>query len=79
MTQIKFWRDKNGREVDFIIKREGELTAYEVKYKKLIKRQDLTNLLYFKHTYQNARITIVNENKPDLNMEDLHCLAYYEV
>jgi len=79
LTQIKFWRDKNGREVDFIIERERELTAYEVKYKKIIKGQDLTNLLYFKETYQNARITIVNETKLGLKTGDLHYLAYYEV
>ena len=79
LTQIKFWRDKNGREVDFILEREKKLTAYEVKYKKIIKRQELTNLLYFKETYGNAQINIVNENRPNLEINDLHYLAYYEV
>jgi len=79
LTQIKFWRDKNGREVDFILEREEKLTAYEVKYKKIMKRQELTNLLYFKEIYRNAKINIVNENRPNLEIEDLHYLAYYEV
>ncbi|MBN2373562.1 ATP-binding protein [bacterium] len=79
LTQIKFWRDKNGREIDFIIEREGELTAYEAKYKKIIKRQDFASLLYFKDTYKNARINIVNETRPKQDIEDLSYLAYYEI
>ena len=79
LTQIKYWRDKNKREVDFVVEKENDLMAYEVKYKKLIKKRELSNLLYFKKIYTNAHLTIVNENNPNLDIEALNYLSYLEV
>ena len=31
-TEIKYWRTKQGSEIDFVVKEDGDLAAYEVKY-----------------------------------------------
>jgi len=79
LTQIKFWRDKNKREIDFVVEKEGKLAAYEVKYKNEIKRKNLSNLLYFKNTYKKAKIFLYNITKPKFRLKNLNTLNYFEV
>ncbi|MCM8831836.1 MAG: ATP-binding protein [Candidatus Omnitrophica bacterium] len=79
LTQIKFWRDKNGREVDFIIERENQIEAYEVKYKSTIKMKDLANLLYFKKIYKKAKLFLFNIVKPEIKIKNLTSLFYFEI
>jgi len=79
-TTIKYWRDKNGREVDFILEESGSLKAYEVKCKTNIKRKDLSNLFFFKSLYKDAQISLVNiEPTQDLRLKDLTSYSYFEV
>ncbi|MGA1823922.1 MAG: ATP-binding protein [bacterium] len=79
LTQIKYWRDKNRREVDFIVEREMKIMAYEVKYKKIIKKRELSNLLYFHEIYNNSQLIIVNQDDPKLAVEGLNYAAYFEI
>lgn len=77
-TEIKYWRDKNGREVDFIVEKDRELMAYEVKCKTYIKRKDLSNLLFFKNLYKEAQLFLVNiEPVEDLGVDNLKTLRYF--
>lgn len=32
LSEIRFWKTKNGQEVDFVVNDEGSISAYEVKY-----------------------------------------------
>jgi hypothetical protein len=79
LTQIKFWRDKNGREVDFVVEKEGVINAYEVKYKKEIKKKDLSYLFYFKNLYKNAKIYLFNITKPKTEFKEVKFISYFEV
>ncbi|MDI6735481.1 MAG: ATP-binding protein [bacterium] len=76
-TEIKYWRDKNGREVDFIVQKDKELMAYEVKSKTNIKRKDLANLFYFKNLYKEAQLFLVNiESGENLWVDNLKTIRY---
>jgi predicted AAA+ superfamily ATPase len=79
LTQIKYWRDKNGREIDFIVEEEGKRKAYEVKYKKDIKKKELANLFYFADNYKNSRISLVNIDKPKMELKDIEFLSYFQI
>lgn len=79
LTQIKYWRDKNGREVDFIVERESKIEAYEVKFKQYLKKKDLSNLIYFKQTYPDSGATVVNIERFRATSEDIRNLIYYEI
>ena len=76
LTQIKYWRDKNGREVDFIIEKEGRIDAYEVKCKRNLSKKDLFNIIYFKNTYKKANVFLININEINLS---INSLQYFEV
>lgn len=78
-TAIKYWRDKNGREIDFILEQDSKLYAYEIKYKHRIKNRDLSNLRYFKGIYKESTINLVNIEKPDIDIQGLNLLSYFEV
>ena len=32
LSEIRFWKTRNGQEIDFVVNDEGILTAYEVKF-----------------------------------------------
>lgn len=77
-TEIKYWRDKNGREVDFIVEKDKQLMAYEVKCKTNIKRKDLAHLLFFKNLYKEAQLFLINiEAVEDLEVNNLKTLRYF--
>ncbi|MFC1485070.1 ATP-binding protein [bacterium] len=79
LSNIKYWRDKNGREIDFILEKENKISAYEIKYKKIVNKKDLSNLLYFKKMYPKAKIHLVNVNKNnDLPVQISQCM-YFEI
>jgi hypothetical protein len=48
---IKYWNDKNQREVDIIIDRIERLQVYELKYKKSLNSDDLTGVKAFEKVY----------------------------
>ncbi|HMA77357.1 MAG TPA: ATP-binding protein [Candidatus Krumholzibacteriaceae bacterium] len=80
-TEIKYWRDKNEREVDFIIQKGNKINAYEIKNRKMIKKRDLSNLLFFKKSYTESKIYLLNFyfDTRLLNLNDLGLLRYYEI
>lgn len=51
MTGLKFWGDKNQREVDLIIDSPSRLIALEIKYKEKIKDTDFSGLRAFENMY----------------------------
>lgn len=79
LTEIKFWRDKNGREIDFVVERENKLFAYEVKYRNTITRKMVSALLYFKKTYPRAELFLVNETTAGLDLDVVKEMKYYEI
>ncbi len=79
LTEIKFWRDKNGREVDFVLQRENSLKAYEIKWKKRIVLKDLAHLQYFKRNYPEAHALLVSPEKPQLAMDDIIEKDFFEL
>jgi predicted AAA+ superfamily ATPase len=57
-TQINYWRDKQGHEIDFIISRRGKQPiAIECKWQD--KNHDLRNIKVFNRHYPQAKIFIV--------------------
>jgi predicted AAA+ superfamily ATPase len=67
---LKYWNDKNGREIDVIMDKISDLEVYELKFKKNIKSEDLLWLKAFKEKY-NVFWNLVNldiqENKNWVN------------
>ncbi len=55
---IKYWRDKHGNEVDFIIERRGHpVIAIETKWK--YDSKDLSGLRSFKKSYPDAELYVI--------------------
>ncbi|RMH98608.1 MAG: ATP-binding protein [Calditrichaeota bacterium] len=79
LTEIKYWRDKNKREVDFVVEREQELRAYEVKYRHRISRNMIGGLLAFKRQYPQAHCYLVNIRSPNLNIPEINEREYFEI
>ncbi len=50
-TELKFWGDKNQREVDLVIDNPTRLIALEMKYKERIKDVDFSGLKAFESMY----------------------------
>jgi predicted AAA+ superfamily ATPase len=48
---VNFWQDKNGNEVDLIIKKDEKIIPVEVKFKKQLKSEDLRGLESFSKEY----------------------------
>ncbi len=67
--QIKFWRTKQGQEVDFVID-EGGIIPLEVKYKSKGKYDDYANLLNFLDNYNLKKAYIVSDNRNELIRKD---------
>ncbi len=76
---IKYWRDKNGREVDFITQKNNRIKAYEIKNKNVIKKRDISNLLFFRKTYPETELFLLNFNAVELSSEKINLLKYYEI
>jgi predicted AAA+ superfamily ATPase len=56
---IKYWNDKNLREVDIVIDKISNISAYELKYKKNQKSDDIIWLNAFEKIY-SIRWNLVN-------------------
>lgn len=52
LDDFRFWRNKNKQEVDLIRIRNNKLLPVEIKYKKIIKKQDYSNLVTFMKEYK---------------------------
>lgn len=52
-TELKFWTDKNQREVDLILESPSYLAALEIKYKNRIKDTDTSGLRAFENMYSH--------------------------
>lgn len=46
-VEFYFWREKEGKEVDFIVRKDGGSLPIEVKYQNQIRESDLKNLLFY--------------------------------
>lgn len=79
LTEIKYWRDKNNREIDFIVEREDKLFAYEVKFRNTITPKMMANLLYFQKWYPNVKSYLINIQKPMLKIETIKEMEYFQI
>lgn len=61
---LKYWNDKNGREVDVITDKNSFLKAYELKFQKHIKSDDLNWLKAFWNMYE-ADLNLVNLDRQE--------------
>lgn len=61
--EIKFWQDKQKREVDFIINKVHEQIALEVKYKENLKSEDYKGIRHLKDKVKKS--FVVNLKKQD--------------
>jgi len=66
LDSLKYWNDKNKREVDIIIDNISNISSFEIKYKKRIKSNDLVWLKAFKETY-NVKWNLINLDINDSN------------
>ncbi len=74
LDTVRFWRSKSGAEVDFVVERQGRITAWEVKAG--ASRSKLTrSVRSFIDAYQPARFYIVSEVAyPDQHLGKTHIL-----
>lgn len=71
LSRIKFWRTKNGMEVDFVIEKDNNIFPIEVKYKTDGRKSHLNNIFYFLESYEllNGYLLSINYNK-SINKEE---------
>ncbi|RMF59345.1 MAG: DUF4143 domain-containing protein, partial [Calditrichaeota bacterium] len=79
LTEIKFWRDKNGREIDFVLQKENQITAYEIKWKTRIAMKDVAHLQFFKRNYPEAEAFLVSLEKPNLGLATIKELDFFDL
>jgi len=53
--KINFWQDKNMREVDFVIEKEGKIIPIEVKFKKKLKSEDFYGINAFLNSHKQIK------------------------
>ena len=56
--RIHFWRDRSGREVDFILEREGRLVALEIKAGSIVSGDDTAGLRAFRAALPDPGVMI---------------------
>jgi len=59
LCQIRYWRDNNGPEVDWVIDREGRYTPVEVKWTDTPRDRDIRHLKLFLSEYPQATVGVV--------------------
>ena len=64
VNNLRFWRTKQGAEVDFVLKNKttGAITAIEVKYQPLVKPTLTHSLTSFLKKYHPEKIVVFNKN-----------------
>jgi predicted AAA+ superfamily ATPase len=72
--ELKFWRTRTGREVDFIINTPHELVAIEVKNTGKVRDADLNGLLAFMEDYPKATAVLLYRGKERLRERGVLCL-----
>ncbi len=65
--EVKYWNDKNNREIDFIIEKGGSLKCLEVKYKTKISSNDFIGIKNFKKEYPRAEPYLINLSIQEAN------------
>lgn len=53
--KLYFWRDRSGREVDFILEKEGELVALEIKVSRKVTLSDADGIAAFRQSLGKGR------------------------
>src|SRR6056297_614491 len=59
---VKFWRTKNGKELDFILEEENEILPIEGKYESRGEASHLNNLFYFLDNYNLSTGFLLSKN-----------------
>ena len=67
-SSVFYWKSKNDREVDFVIRDGDSLIPIEVKYQNDIKRDDYYGLIDFKKVTKTKNSIILTKN--DLRVEN---------
>lgn len=62
LDELYFWRTQQKREVDFVLKRQGELIPIEVKYRNIVQPQIGSSLKSFIRSYNPETALILNKN-----------------
>ncbi len=62
-SSVFYWKSKNLREVDFVIRDNDSLIPIEVKYQNRIKKDDLYGLIDFKKATKTNRGIIITKNE----------------
>ncbi len=57
---VKYWQNKNGYEVDFVLERAQNIYGIEIKHKETLKKSDYITLNLFKREYPVAELFLVN-------------------
>ena len=77
---IKYWQDKNKREVDFIIDNIHEQIPVEIKFKKRLKQNDLQGLkAYLKQYPQTQKEYLVNISAQYRDTNNINHILPYRV
>lgn len=79
LTEIKFWRDKNGREVDFVLQKENHITAYEIKWKSRVTTKDVAHLQFFKRNYPQTKTILISPEKPNLGATSIQEWDFFDL
>jgi hypothetical protein len=65
IENVRYWQDKEKREVDFVINNSGSQVPIEVKYKKKLKKADLGGINAFHKTYGPSQSYLVNLSRQE--------------
>ena len=68
---VFYWRNKNGREVDFIMKDHGIAIPIELKYQKSIKSEDKYSLIDFRKVSNSKHSLLLTKNKLDVSSDPI--------
>ncbi len=77
-TQVRYWRDSKGAEIDFVLESNGEYTPIEVKWSDSPSQKDARHLVKFLEEYPNAhRAFIVCRTPTDYELtKDIRVISW---
>ncbi|MBU1017285.1 ATP-binding protein [Patescibacteria group bacterium] len=61
-SDVRYWRTKQGAEVDFVLKMQGELVPIEVKFQNMKKAEISKSLVSFINLYSVKRAVVLTKN-----------------